>query len=286
VAARRRLGTTQLENPPPKIISKNWTARRDLWHHWAEVAKHTRRTMTRLLPLLLLALGGLMGCARHALPKSNCEWPQEASPDALNLSQPSQQRHLSADAEFAEDIAIRYADARSGPHSGHFQGMPEYGRTRDECMATLFTVIASSHGVTEEQVRSSLGRRPIGIDLAVMLSFALLFGFCASLISRRIVQRYPIDDGWIGPAVMTMLTAVAVSAGGVLAGEQWSVMLEGVRLSSGHLSYRMERIPWTQHRLSLFLGGVILVGIISGVQYYLDERYCDGQPRAPRTAAR
>lgn len=238
--------------------------------------------MTRLLPLSLLALGGLMGCARHALPNSNCEWPQEASPGALNLNQPSQQRHLSADTEFAEDIAIRYADARSGPHSGHFQGMAEYARTRDECMATLFTVIASSHHVTGEQVRWSLGRRPMGIDLAVMLSFVLLFGFCATHISRRIVRHYPTDDGWILPVMMTTITAVALSAGGVLAGEQWSIMLESLRLSSGHLSYRMERIPWTQHRLGLFLGGVILVGIITGAQYYLDEGSGDGQPRALR----
>ena len=68
----------------------------------------------------------------------------------MNPSQPWQQRHLSDDAEFAEDLAIRYADAYRGPHSGHFEGMPEYGRTRDQCVIALFKVIGSSHGVTEE----------------------------------------------------------------------------------------------------------------------------------------
>src|SRR5579863_2735026 len=224
--------------------------------------------MTRLLLLSLLILGSLTGCTRHAPLNSNCEWPPETSPGALNPADPSQQRHLSDDAEFAEDLAIRYADARRGPHSGHFEGMPEYGYTRDRCMATLFTAIGNTHGITEEQVRRSLGRRRTSIDLFVILSFVLLFGFCASLLTQRIVRRYPVGDGWIRPVVMTTFTAVAASACGVLAGEQWSIMLESLRVWSGHLSYRIQRIPWTQHRLSFFLGGIILVWLISGVQYY------------------
>src|SRR6266478_9394592 len=89
-------------------------------------------------------------CLHNRVHNSNCEWPQETAAHALNPSHPSQQRHLSDDAEFAEDLAIRYADAHRGPRSGHFEGMAEYGRTRDKCMAALFKVIGSSHSQPEE----------------------------------------------------------------------------------------------------------------------------------------
>src|SRR5450432_1433006 len=161
--------------------------------------------MTRLLPLSLLALGGLIGCARDVQPNSDCEWPHEIASGPLNLSQQSQLQHLRDDAEFAEDLGIRYADVRRGPHSGHFEGMPEYGRTRDQCITALFKVIGNSHGVSEEQVRRSLGHRRTSIDLAVMGSFVLLFGFGASLATRRLVRRYPSEDGWTAPVVMTAL---------------------------------------------------------------------------------
>jgi len=67
---------------------------------------------------------------------------------------------------------------------------------------------------------------------------------------------------------MTALAAIAASFFGVLAGEEWSVLVENLRLGNGHLSYRVERIPWAQHRLGLFVGGVILFGILSGYRYY------------------
>ena len=70
------------------------------------------------------------------------------------------------------------------------------------------------------------------------------------------------------PVVMTALAALAVSVVGVLAGELWSLMLEDRRVGNGHLSYRVDRIPWTQHRLGFFLGGAVLIGLTSGFQYY------------------
>ncbi len=226
---------------------------------------------TQLVPLSLL-IAALTACTQHTHPNSNCEWPKETATTALNPSRPSQQRHLSDDAEFAEDLAIRYADARAGPHSGHFEGMAEYGQARDKCMTVLLNVIGSSHSVTEEQVRRSLGHRRASLDLAVILSFVLLFGLAAHLATKRIVRRYSADDGWVGSLVMTAFVAIAGSAFGVLAGEEWSLLLESLRVGSGHLSYRVERIPWTKHRFGFFLGGLILFWLISGFHYYRDYR--------------
>jgi|SRR5450432_2420472 len=111
--------------------------------------------MTRLLPLSLLALGGLIGCARHVQPNSDCEWPHEIASGPLNLSQQSQLQHLRDDAEFAEDLGIRYADVRRGPPSGHFEGMPEYGRTRDQCITALFKVIGMEAATASRRSRSA-----------------------------------------------------------------------------------------------------------------------------------
>ncbi len=58
--------------------------------------------------VVLLACLMAAGCMRRDGRNSDCRWPTEAagqSPDA---------RHLSADAEFAEDLAIRYADVHHG----------------------------------------------------------------------------------------------------------------------------------------------------------------------------
>ena len=41
---------------------------------------------------------------------------------------------------------------------------------------------------------------------------------------------------------------------------------ESIRLGSGHLSYRLDRIPWRQHHLSLFIAGVVLFWIAAAIQ--------------------
>jgi hypothetical protein len=138
----------------------------------------------RLIPMSLLLLS-LVGCNRRDPRNSNCEWPQEVA-TSLDLSKPRQQRHLGDDAQIAEDLAIRYADLHSGPRSGHFAGFAEYGQTRQQCMAALFEMIGKNHGVTTEQVRESLLHRRISLDLAVIVSFALFYGFAANGIARRV----------------------------------------------------------------------------------------------------
>jgi hypothetical protein len=135
-------------------------------------------------------------------------------------------------------------------------------------MSKLFDAIAKNHGVTLGQVVQGLRHRRTSADLAVVLSFALLFSYVASLAAQRICRRYPLDEGWPGPVAITAFTSIAGGACGVLAGEQWSVILENLRVGNGHLSYRIERIPWNHHRLGLFVGGVIVFWLIVGYHYY------------------
>jgi len=233
--------------------------------------------MMRLIPTWLFVLLCFVGCTRRDPRNSNCEWPQETA-RPLDLSQSAQQRHLSDDAQLAEDLAIRYADSHRGPRSGHFEGFDEYRQTRDRCMTALFEVIGNNHTVAREQVRQSLGHRRTSLDLAVILSFAVLYGFAASGLAGQIWRRFPPAEEWIAGAVATLLTSAVISMAGVLLGELWATSVENLRIGSGHLSYRVNRIPWVQHRLGLFVGGVVLFCIIAGLRYRAGVRAADSNP--------
>ncbi|MGD1211534.1 MAG: hypothetical protein ABR973_09285 [Candidatus Acidiferrales bacterium] len=222
--------------------------------------------MKSVAPVWLLLLVSLSGCARPDRYNSNCEWPGETSV-SLDMSNPAQQRHLSEDAQLAEDLAIRYADSHKGIHSGHFEGEAEYARTREQCMTALFDTIGNTYGVTEGQVRDSLTHRRVDLDLLVILSFAVFYCLAASNIARRVWQRFPPEEGWIAGTVATFITSGVVSAVGVGLGEVWSGIVETIRVGNGHLSYRADRIPWTHHRLGLFISGVVLFWIIAAFQY-------------------
>jgi hypothetical protein len=126
-------------------------------------------------------------------------------------------------------------------------------------MARLFGAIAKNHSVDLKQVRASHGRRRVSFDLAVILSFTLVYGLCTSLFTRWLSR---ICD----PASLTILTVLAsilASGIGVLVGEVWSWTWESYRLGNGHMSYRVTRIPWAHHRLELFAAGAVLFLLIS-----------------------
>lgn len=229
------------------------------------------RAMTRLVSTSLLLLVCFAGCAGRQRPNAHCEWFEETA-SSLDLQNQTQQRHLSDDALVAEDLAIRYADSHSGPRSGHFEGITEYGRTRDQCMAVLFNTIAGNHRVTSEQVRESLVRRRTSLDLAVILSFAALYACVTTGLSRRLCRRFPLHEGWRAALLVTIVASAIVSFIGVLLGEQWSLAVEGIRVGNGHLSYRTFRVPWVQHRTELFVVGVFLFWLVAVLHYRVSIR--------------
>jgi hypothetical protein len=170
----------------------------------------------------------------------------------LALAGCAQQASLRQDAEGAEDRAIRYADAHNGLRSGRFESMAEYGRARDQLIEEMFKTVAAQHGVSVEQVRQSLAYRPAGVDVLVMLSFGALYAGIAYLILRRLNSN-----------VMTSYLSIVWPGIAVLLGEAWAILIEQLRLGTGHLSYRMDRIPWGHHRLALFVAGVVLFWIVA-----------------------
>lgn len=232
--------------------------------------------MKRLLPPILVWVTCVVGCSPGTSSNSDCEWSEEIA-GPLDLSQSTQARHLSADAERAEDLAIRYADARRGPHSGHFEGGAEYGLTRDLCMASLFQIIGSNHGVTAEQIRWHLAHRPTTeLDVAVILTFIALYGWAATLIVRRVCRRNADRQETSSWVVMIVYTSIIASVVGVLLGEVWSDLMENIRLGNGHLSYRAERIPWSHHRFGIFVGGLVLFWLLTA--FHQRRRFSEAAP--------
>jgi hypothetical protein len=90
--------------------------------------------------------------ASAGMANSDCRWPGE------NPRQAASPSHLSADAEFAEELAIRYADTHHGLRTANYVSGKVYDSKRDLCMNALFCQIAVQHGVPVEQVSSALGR--------------------------------------------------------------------------------------------------------------------------------
>ncbi len=193
------------------------------------------------------------GCVRREGRNSDCRWPAQTGEHLASA------QHLSRDAEFAEDLAIRYADVHHGLHTPYWESGEAYGAARDRFMRTLFEQIAKEHGVPLERVYSSLGRNRGYIDLALNLPFVLLYSFVAVAATRMIWRRYPpAEDGWIAGATMILLLSLAFAVAGTMLGDVWSGIAENFRVGNGHGSYRGQRLPWSRHGTALFASMLIL----------------------------
>jgi hypothetical protein len=209
--------------------------------------RRTRRSPLATLVLLLCAVG----CVRRDGRNADCRWPLESA------YHPADACHLSADAEFAEDLAIRYADTHHGLRTPYYVSGEAYAAARDQCMAALFEQIAKEHSVPLGNVSSSLGRSRAHIDIALNLPFVLLYCFAAAAVARMIWRRYPPSEhGWIPGAIMALFLSLVFAAGSMMLGEQWSWLAESSRIGNGHMSYRVKRLPWVQHRTALVVSAV------------------------------
>jgi hypothetical protein len=138
-------------------------------------------------------------------------------------------------------------------------------------MTSLVALIAANHRLQLHEVRALVGRRPPGVDIAVLLSFGLLFGFASWMIARWIDGWLPFDAPVTG-LVIIAVTAVITSIGGVMMFELWSQTLEILRIGNQHMSYRVGRLPWSHHTTALFVGAVVTFSAIVVVRYRLTSR--------------
>jgi hypothetical protein len=208
------------------------------------------RTGPRLVIVMALVVGA-GGCVRRDGRNSDCRWPGETSNDPVSA------RHLRADAEFAEDLAIRYADTHFGPRSPN--PSETHGDERDRCMERLFAEIGKEHGVPVERVSGSLGQNRTYIDMAEVLPFGLLYSVASIVFTRIIWRRYaPAENGWVPGITMALFISLALAAGCTMLGEQWNWIVETYRIGNEHMSYRANRLFWARHRSELFAAALII----------------------------
>ncbi len=199
--------------------------------------------------IFLLVIGG---CVRRDGRNSDCRWPSES------IHHPATPRHLSADAEFAEDLAIRYADVHHGLRTPNYVSGEAYGAARDQCMQALFAEAAKEHGVPVEGVSSALGQHRGYVELAENLPFLLVYILAAVAVAQWNWRRHPLDEGWAPGVGFALFLSVLFALAGSMIGEAWEWLVEGFRVGNGHMSYRAERLVWNQHRGILFAGALMI----------------------------
>ena len=209
--------------------------------------KITARLRILAVPGLAISLA-FTGCVRREGRNSDCTWP-EGNARPLDLSRGDDARHLREDVEFAEDLAVRYMDAQRRPQSGQARAAGPPGEVMNTCRNSLLKEISTSHNVSPREVVQAFGRRSFVIDLTILVPFFLLYGLAAMLLAGRLLRRYPPEDSMIAAVAMALLCSVAFGVGGLLLGEAWSTAAESIRVGTGHLSYRVDRLPWVQHRM-------------------------------------
>jgi hypothetical protein len=176
---------------------------------------------------------------------TQCEW----------IARP--QANLDDDALFAEDLAIRYADAHRGHRSGQYTGPADYEQAREQCMAQLFDAVARDHHVTAVQVRDALSHRPALRDAGVIASFFVIYGFAAAAVAAWILRRFAFEHaGAIAAAALA--ASVPVGTAGWLVGGLWSSIADILWIGNTHGSYRAARVPWSQHQPEAFAACVVV----------------------------
>jgi hypothetical protein len=125
-------------------------------------------------------------------------------------------------------------------------------------MGVLLGEIGNEHGITAQEAFKSFGQRSAAVDLAASLPLILVYTLAADFLSRRLLGRYPPSEGWMASIVMIILASVALGAGGLMLGQQWSSLAESIRVGTQHLSNRALRLPINKHPSEAFLLGVAL----------------------------
>ena len=199
------------------------------------------------------------GCLDRTRINKSCQWTGDNA-FAIDRQNPAQRKHLVADAQLAEDLAIRSADAEFNRLYGYeaHGGLIDHGRVVRECMARLVAAIEQNHAVTMDQVASARGERDVQFDTAAALSFVPVFVFGATVACRGVQRRFASDRRAVR-LVATGLASIAASVLTYQLGHLWLGVWETVRVRNGHISaFRAATWnSWPQHHsVALFIGAI------------------------------
>ena len=215
----------------------------------------------RSLLISTIMLVFVSGCFQRAGINTNCEWPYQTQ-ESLDLRKAADQRSLRDKVQLAEELAVRYMDERrlsDGEDSGRRKLRP--------CMDALFARIAILDNVSIEDIEIARSQRNRIADVAfVILPMAVMFVLISVRLSRRIFGGI---DSTVAAACVTLVASVLVTICAVLVGDLWAGLVETIRIGNTHLSFRAARIPWSNQRQYLIVGGLLLFWLVAGLQYRL-----------------
>ena len=208
--------------------------------------------------------GDCPGCIERRRINQSCEWTGDAA-FPIDSNDPAHRRHLVADAQLAEDLAIRRADAEFGRLSGYeapqpHGGLIDGGRVRNDCMATLVAAIETNHAVTAEQIAAARGEHSRLFDAAAALSFVPLFLVCAGAVCSRLSVRFSSEGRTVKLAALAV-ASIFTTLLGLQAGQLWLGIWEAVRVRNGHLSgFRAAtRTAWPHDYVGVLLAAGVAV---------------------------
>jgi hypothetical protein len=201
------------------------------------------------------------GCLPRDRVNTGCQWTGDAT-FVFDGRQAAHRIHLVEDAQLAEELGIRFADAEFKRRSGrveHHGGLLDGGRVRGECLSQMFAAIEQAHGVTAAQVQAARGERNGAYDAAVALLFVPVYLLGAAHVARRIQGRFAADVLAIRLTAIGLASAAATLLG-TLCFRLWGAVWEVMRVGNGHMTSirAASSTRWTaQHP-----GMDVLVGIM------------------------
>jgi hypothetical protein len=205
------------------------------------------------------------GCLERARENKQCEWTGDTE-FLFNSGNPTHQKHLIQDAQLAEELATRFADAarlKVNGVEGH-GGLTEDGAVVRACSTSLFAAIETSHRVTAEQIQVARAARNGGFDVAVMLLFVPLYGLGAALVHRGLQRRFASERSVVRWAA-TAVTSVPAAFLGVQVAGLWSMLWEIIRVGNDHIGgHRLAPFvrPTELHPVGLFVIAILLFWLL------------------------
>jgi hypothetical protein len=232
-----------------------------------------RRVLALWLLVFAVASGGAVvtymrcpGCIARDRVNRSCEWTGDTR-FSVDPQNPAHQAHLIEDAQLAEELGIRYADAEHGRRFGveHHGGLLDDGRVRRDCLSRMFHAIENHHDVSADDINVARGQRNPAFDLAVALLFIPLYSLGATIACRWLSRRFSTTERYVG-LVATGLASVAVSVLGLQCLRLWGAVWEVIRVGNGHMtSIRAASYSrWNQQYVGAdFIGGIVLFWLIA-----------------------
>jgi hypothetical protein len=228
--------------------------------------------------VLAVAAGGAVvtyvyrpGCLPRDRVNTTCEWTGDGR-FTIDPHNAAHRAHLVTDAQLAEELGIRYADAEFGRRFGgieHHGGLLDDGRVRGECLAKMFQAIEANHGATPGQIHLARGERNPAFDVAVALLFLPFYSLAAAAACRWLNRRFSSNERYARWIAMG-LASMAVAFLGMQCFRLWGGVWEVIRVGNGHMTSirAASSTGWVHQYVGAdFLGALLVFWLVALIGY-------------------